>query len=412
MISVTFLCIITFCSCTQEISLKTIPDERELIILAAVVKTTKLDSMIEAFNANNNEYYIEQKNYLPDYENEYYDGNEKLLMDIVSDKKIDIIYLDSINMETYIGKSMLTDIYTLIDKDPDISRDCYIESILKNCENKGKLLQLPMCFYLQTTIGKESVWENDRNVSIDNLTLKVQDINAIVPAVDLIGEEYFCYYLQGMMNNFIDFDLGKCDFIDGRFEKLLKFAEMYTDFQGLTDEAFINNQSVLHYVSLSELYELDYYKSIYGSDIIFMGLPSDSLNYHTAYPYMNFSILENSKNKTGAFEFLKFYTSFEYQSEKSAFLPINKDAMYALADQEINSSHKTNNIEYPCKRESIDEIIEQINTISGISYFYGTSIPIIINEEISAFFAHDKSATEVCELIQNRISIYLDELYS
>ena len=49
-----------------------------------------------------------------------------------------------------------------------------------------------------------------------------------------------------------------------------------------------------------------------------------------------------------------------------------------------------------------------VNNISD-KFQYHTEIQKIIDEEVTAYFQGEKEIQEVCEIIQNRVQLYLDE---
>ena len=123
------------------------------------------------------------------------------------------------------------------------------------------------------------------------------------------------------------------------------------------------------------------------------------------------------RSKHGAFEFIKYITSYDYQFEKSFgnFFPINKKvfdkrAYFSLKEPKNTYCNEdmTVKLEYECTRDGIETIVEQFETTSS-GFTYGETMSDIIAEEVGAFFSHDKSATDVCDIIQNRISNHLSE---
>ena len=62
----------------------------------------------------------------------------------------------------------------------------------------------------------------------------------------------------------------------------------------------------------------------------------------------------------------------------------------------------------PVTQETLDKYKNTINRISKMQS-EDVSLKNIIKEEVGAYFAGDKSVDEVCEIIQNRASIYIQE---
>ena len=83
---------------------------------------------------------------------------------------------------------------------------------------------------------------------------------------------------------------------------------------------------------------------------------------------------------------------------------------------ELYEVAKTNYIEkdiisiqvYKCEPEDVEAVRTLVNNISS-KFQYHTEIQQIINEESSAYFQNQKKIEEVCEIIQNRVQLYLDE---
>lgn len=408
-----------FCSCKKENEKRFTEDGREIVVLAEVIGDSFIDELVADFNNQSEEYFVEQRTYYS-MDNGLYTCNEKLLMDVTRGEKIDIMYNEGLDMEAYINKNMLADMYVLIDEDGEVSRDTYMEGALKAFESNGRLCSMPTNFYIQTTIGKESIWQGDRDVSIQNLTKKAAELNA-VPIANLSKstDKYskFSYYMNGMLEEFIDFENNTCNFTDGRFEQLLEFADAYDIGAEDPKELFAEGKSLLHHVTITNYADIDMYKALFGPDIVFMGFPSDTPNCHNITSTECFSILESSAIKRGAFEFIKYITSYDYQIEDAfaSFLSINKEvfdtvAYYSLFETYTSylSADMTVKVEYACTQESIDAVREQLESI-GSGFTWGETLSQMINEEANSFFSHDKSAADICDIIQNRVSTYLSE---
>ena len=91
-------------------------------------------------------------------------------------------------------------------------------------------------------------------------------------------------------------------------------------------------------------------------------------------------------------------------------LPINKAALEHFYEEEMEFEK----IFYPNMDEehmtqNFDEIMEQIYSVNGASSPVGNIIFPILSEETQMYFSGKKSAAEVCEIIQNRLSTYFNE---
>ena len=78
---------------------------------------------------------------------------------------------------------------------------------------------------------------------------------------------------------------------------------------------------------------------------------------------------------------------------------------------EYDSSVYINGVEviiHPLNTEDVTKVTNFIKELSLISNS-NNSVNDIINEEASAFFSGQKSAKEVADIIQSRLSIYVNE---
>ncbi len=414
-----------FCSCgntANDSEEENITDEenREKIVLAYIGGSSEVTEMVNDFNNQSEEYYIEEKQYFST-DDPLYTANEKLMMDITRGEQIDIIYINLyIDTSAYIGKDMFADLYELIDSDSEISRGTFVDGVLEAYEINGKLYEIPTGFAFNTAIGRADVWEGE-NLSIESVSSKCAEYNAR-PFANLSGSDGFLTFIRGSVNEYIDFENGVCNFSDGRFQDVMEF---FGGYESLSPEqaidSFSNNESLLYYAYISSLSDMDKYKSIFGNDIIFLGMPSDNINYHTMESNCSFGILSDSDNKRGAFEFIKFYTSYDYQINYFDNFPINAEVLSLLYESEmegseegvIHSSVPGNNIsyEYKSSEESMNAVISEISSAYSSGGGYGETIGTIISEESETYFNGSKTAEEVCEIIQDRISIYLSEQY-
>lgn len=416
-----------FCSCSNAANdsiEEEIADNRKIIVLASVGGNSEVTKMVNDFNEQNTKYYIEEKQYLST-DDPIHTANDKLMLDITRGEQIDMLYLSIFtDMSAYIAKDMFVDLYNMIDNDNEISRDTYVDGILSAYEINGELYEMPAVFGFYTSIGRASVWK-DKSLSIESILNKSKGNDNVLPFANLSGTDGFLTFIRGSINEYIDFENGVCNFTDGRFENALEFFygyERLSSEQGI--DSFSNGASLLYHVYISSLDDLDKYENIFGDDLIFLGMPSDNINYHTIDTSCSFGILSGSDNKQGAFEFMKFYTSCDYQinlMEQFDSFPVNKEAFSLLHKSEIKSCEEgvtrscmlANNTkyEYRISEENMNAVIAEISSAYSSGGGYGEAIGTIIIEEAATFFDGSKTANEVCELIQNRMNTYLNEQY-
>ena len=164
----------------------------------------------------------------------------------------------------------------------------------------------------------------------------------------------------------------------------------------------------------------------FGEPVSYIGFPTESgqgayIEYDDAY-----MISAKSKHKDVAWEFLRYYLTDEYQSDRVYSLPIQKKYFLESAQEATERPYWTDSNgerhEYddnilmngeiitipPMSQEQVDAAVAMIESITKHPYI-DNDILNIINEDMGAFFSGQKSAREVADIIQNRVQLYVDE---
>jgi ABC-type glycerol-3-phosphate transport system substrate-binding protein len=254
-------------------------------------------------------------------------------------------------------------------------------------------------------------------------------------------------------DQFIDKNTGKCNFDSDGFIKVLQFAknlsatsiwenggdggvrpfdiyakEMGDDYWSEMETAYRENRVLLqieYFNSFRGYWQL--MKGTYGEDINFIGFPTDSRNGSAINPTFKLAMSAKSKLSEGAWQFMRYFLTDEYQNTLSYDFPIKLSRIDALAKEAMEPYKWTDEvtgevIEYPTTwyiggesieigeitQEYVDVVMNFIRSLNQVVR-YDTSMMNIINEETAAFFAGSKTAEETAKIIQNRVSIYVSE---
>ena len=421
-----------------------VPPEGKKVITYA---TFGLDDMlmekaVADFNRQSREYQVEIVDYTDDEYSSLGNFEEKLL----NSEMADVINLDGCgNFYSYANKGLFADLNTMFEKDENISREDYFSNVLEGYEIEGKLYMVPVRFQVETAVGKADVWGEKTTVSMDEL-LEMSKEN---PKMDFLGynchikslwlSETLCY----RMEEYVDFETGECYFDSEKFVKELQFAncfmeeyEPYLWEENQLEEIagcrsgniFIAEEERLSVESIQQL------KGIYDDEIVFVGYPGNSDNKGTIKTDILLGIYEDSKNKEGAWEFISFLLSKEYQETLTVYrpmynIPLHKEVFEAAMQKAME----------PNIHKNLDGEEEEVEKIG---YYYGENkeiyVPIyhstkeevdmyydvvtnatvrrwdlqiirIADEESQAYFSGQKSAEDVANIIQKRVYIYLGE---
>ena len=165
----------------------------------------------------------------------------------------------------------------------------------------------------------------------------------------------------------------------------------------------------------------------FGEDISCVGFPNEKgENYSTISPNTTLAVSARTKNSEGIWQFLRTFYLEEYQDSLEFDFPVRKSSFDKKAKEATEVKYYTNDdgtkeeeAEYywigdqeiklpPLTQEDVQFIENFINSLHE-PITYNESVNNIIMEEASAFFSGQKTADEVANIIQSRLSIYVNE---
>lgn len=394
-----------------------------------------LYSQIIEFNKNSSEYEVQ----LTEYSKEFEEPMARLNTDITTGNPPDILILDaSMPLKSYYDKGLFADLYEFIDGDPDMKREDFIESVLKANETDGKLSKISFDFYIDTVVGKTSlVGEKQGRTAEEFFQLAESYPDKQAMPADMTKLRALLMFAYYGCNEYIDESTGKCSFDSDDFIKLLEFCNTFPsesdgggqEFSDELADAF-HNGTILFYsdhpiVRFNSIRLLEH--GLVGEPVTFIGFPNVGGNGSVICSGSSeYAIMSASQNKEGAWEFLKYFLTEEYQDnialEQENF-PIRKSSLEFAAEEAKKGVYDRILKEYYEPEmvfagsiigvglntdEDNQKICDLIDSAVGhsqyTSYFYD-----IISGEAAMFFAGQRPAKETAEIIQNRVQNYLDE---
>lgn len=409
--------------------------DKVTITYAGTYVDDSIKSQAVKFNKSQDKYQIMVKDY-----SSYDDPTTQMNNDLLAGDIPDIIDLSSISAEKYISKGMLLDLYTMMDKDPDIKKDDFIDNVLKVMETDGKLYHITPTFGVNVLIGKTSdIGGRDKFAVQDLIDLeqsKGGDTKAFYMRSNSSVLNMIC---TANYEDYIDWNTGKCSFNSDEFIKLLEYANTYPkdedinwdeDYESLPTQ--IRNGKVI----FADIYslgmeEIELYNEMFQDDISFIGYPSDKSTGASASMNMDLGIYAKSKNVDGAWEFLKTFLTKDYTCNNNSIyysgFPLRKDALeyqikrysatekytdeYGNEIEPYQSSWGYDDLDVeigPLSEDQVNKLREVIASVDHL-YVYNDDIMTIIADETGAYFSGQKSAKDVADIVQNRVSNYVNE---
>ena len=390
-----------------------------------------------AYNKQSNDYkfkFVDYSTY--DSDEKENGGIEQMNMDIISGNVPDIILLnDSMPVDSYINKGLFADLTTYISNDSDFSQTEFITNIMDAFKTGDKLYQLVPSFYVSTMVvktkftdGKDTLTFKDCTDLINKMGVKPDSSFGIIARNDFVESG-----LRYSGNTYIDWSSKSCNFNSDSFIEFLEFANTlpseYQDgvWDNYKDSLYMTDDALFSLYSLSDFTDYTFLKRArFGDDISFVGFPNDmGINNSIIYPTKRMAISASSKYKDVAWEFLKSFYSEDYQDNIDYGFPVRKSSFDKKAEAathkpfymdgdkkvEYDQTYYIDGVEVKVDPLSSEEVLFVTNFIKSLKLVnsYNENVNNIIFEEASAYFSGQKTAKEVADIIQSRLSIYVNE---
>ena len=389
------------------------------------------------FNSESDEYKIKVVDYSTyNTDDNYKAGEERFDMDLVSGTVPDIIALspDSATKK-YESKGVFMDLKPYFDKDEDMKNVEILPNVLKAMQSGDKIYTLIPSFSVGTMVL-------DQKLAQGKTTINFQDCEDLIKqsgcsyetAFGLVDKNTFLGYgIVFAGDKYIDWDNKKCNFNSDEFVKLLEFANKlpneidWDKYEGSPDDLYKNGKAVLSEREMSGFREYQICKQcVFGNDVSFVGFPNEEgVNESFIYPTGSVAMSSHTQYADVVWKFMKSLLSDDYQTEFNYDFPstvsgFKKRAEYALDRpfymqdgekvyyDDYNYSSDTEQKLKPLTQEEIDYVSDFVLSVDK-EYNYNESVHDIITEEASAFFSGQKTAKEVADIIQSRVSIYVNE---
>lgn len=332
---------------------------KTVLTFACMYLDWNMRDAIVKFNRASNTHRIVVRDYSEyNTDDDYNAGIQKLNTEMLSGKLPDMIDNNTYSMpvEQYAAKGFLTDLYELIDADADLSREDFVQPVLKALESAdGKLYQLPRTFAVSTAIALDKVagdYDTWNLAAVKDAMTKLQD-GASVFDVYRTKTDILQTCISRNIDAFVDWENGSAHFDSDEFKALLEFANQFPDtydWENATDEENDSAQNRMNsgkqlmtdmYVSSFE--DMLYQLTGYNGGVKFVGYPSeDGTSNHTFQIDGSIAISSTCADKTAAWNFMKQFLTEDYQSGYNVWnFPINQKAFDQKMKDAMTEEYQT-----------------------------------------------------------------------
>ncbi|MDE6745192.1 MAG: extracellular solute-binding protein, partial [Oscillospiraceae bacterium] len=310
-------------------------DGKKIVTMYSLYNDSEFEKAVVDFNKASSEYWVEVTDYAKEYPD---DPLTRLNNDLIAGKLPDLLMLSpNMPVDSYISKGLLADLYEFIDKDEAIDRSDYLESVMKAYETNGKLYELIPSFSVTTLVGKSSLVGSTPGWTVDEF-IRLADAD---PDKYIIGDEYnlsitqaefFSAVTNVCYEKFINRETGKCSFDSDEFIKLMEFSnrfpkevdreQLYANSSNYWDDYYkaCRDGDVLliiyHLRSFGSIRELE--KLIFANTVTFKGYPGAAGNGAMFDMRTEIAVTSKASNPDGAWDFVKYLLSDEYQQQFTA----------------------------------------------------------------------------------------------
>ena len=424
--------------------------DKKVLVFAGVYVDTNVKSQIIRFNKKDSEYRITIHDYSQyNTEDDYSAGFTKLNNDLIAGNVPDILALsEGMPVDSFINKGLFVDIGELIQNDPELSKLDYMENVFEAYKVNGKLYRVIPSFVLRTWIGKKSLVGDRASWTMNDVRQAAEQLNGdkSIFGMNMTRDNFLSVVMNYIGNDFFDVDTGKCNFDSKNFTEILEYAKTLPQSQdsGYDEEywqhywetyqtQYRENRTLLMELYLSDFESMRYnVNGMMGEDVSYIGFPSDNGTGSVITLYNSYAIYAKSSNQDGAWKFLRTYLTEDYQKNEdykygyTGGLPVLKSLVRELVDKTMEKPYWTDEngekheyddtfyindqeiILQPFTKAQADTLYDFVCNVKTPSY-YDENVMKIISEEVASFFSGSKSASDVANMIQNRVQLYVNE---
>lgn len=408
--------------------------EREIVTLGVFWDNKELLRAVTDFNISQEAYQIEVINYGESGDSDA--AITRFINELIAGTGPDVFEPSGIDIRQLARKGVLEELTPYLEKDTELKKENYFESVLNAYAVDGSLYTIPSSFNVFGMAGKNAYlapYGEDYGWTLE----EVLNLAEEHPEKEIYGYGFKNHVLLSCLgfnyDQFIDWESGECYLDSEAFIQLLEFADTFKDqYDGennysITDK-ILDGTLMADETSLSSIQDYQRLQALFGEDFILKGFPTENGTGLAVRGSNMLVINAGSGHKEGAWAFMRSLLTEQYYEKESvmgfptlvsAYNRINEEYMtpdYTLDEngnriEASKGSYSEGNFSVKFRTsteeeaEWITDVIEHCDRV----YLYDSQIINIISEEAAAFFEGQKSAEETAEIIQNRVKVYVNE---
>lgn len=344
---------------------------------------------------------------------------DRVLIKLATRSDLDLLDT-SMLPDNALDSGLLANMLPMIDADETISREDFIEPLLKLMTQSGGLYEYTDKFTLLTMTTHADQFPGRDQWTVEN----IESLIASHPEMDPLWHSYdrelittlFCWAATA---EFIDRDTATCSFESPAFVHWLELMKALPDGGQYSEEAKLMNicYDLAANAGHQEKYMMkgDYvvagFPETRGTGSYFLKLGSSPNAWRgTSGENTRIGILAASSNQAGAWRFVRSLMEGASDVDLRMGIPVFKESFErALANRISDDYDKRFQISY-MTAENAEELRQQVYSTTRL-VDTDEGMLRILRDEINRYFGGQVTAEEAAKIIQSRASIYVSEQF-
>ncbi|MDY6103765.1 MAG: ABC transporter substrate-binding protein [Acetatifactor sp.] len=367
----------------------------------------------------------------------------KLFTSLSKGEGPDMIFLYNTEVQRYADAGALLDMSGVIDE----QEYHLVPGLLDIGKYNGKQYYFPTSLREQTVFIQKSIWDKPAWTVEDVLKVLEQQEKESEGNVFLLGRDgtsdgYIAgeYFDASNLMDFFIYDLANSPFLDTKNRKAHFDGELFTRVLecckkqeeqrkkvnaklggGELIEKMKADELLLGYVQCPTFGTFSKIGAELEEDVNYVGYPTEGNSGNLVFGNLGLVVNAKTGHREAIEEFLRFFYSFSYQRTVVAEIPMRMDSYESMIVENpawgqeggiyIQNGHSVTPIEGRKKdgKSFKEDYFHFLETYVARDASYD-EIKTIVREEASYYFQGEKTAREVQEIIQSRVSLLLKEM--
>lgn len=319
---------------------------------------------------------------------------------LISNEPMDMYFINGLDFGELSEQGVIVPIEEYMDM--DMVRENYGANALAAWEKFGKLYSVPVDFTISVPVIRSNKATLTRGCTPEKFLRWISEIPDLKSENGIFNVEILRIALTYGLQNYVIWKNENPTFDDERFKEFIRsIDDLDADTQfyyDRWDEVVGDGASLFMEEYICRPSDINGLYQKYGEDLEFVGYPVENGELCCRFISSGLCLLQKSKNKEGAIEFLNYYL----ENASCEHLPTKKVALDKMIAQD----------EKDCKDETT--VAEKIEISQLISHAMPVNVENeamldIITAEMKTYFKGERSLDETMKVISSRLDIYLAE---